>query len=146
MPNSVVVYWYFTFAETEKQKVSNLLCSWMKDLCCNRRDTPQVLKDAYAQFNRGQQQPTYDKSISMLEAVIKGFEHTYLIIDAEDECPRYEGERDLLLNTIKRTHEWDMDCVHIPLTSRKRITYVNSWIRSAEWTQVLLALTFRKVK
>lgn len=115
-----MVYWYFTFVDTEKQKVSNLLCSWMKDLCSNRRDTPQVLKDADAHFNRGQQQPTYDKSILMLQAAIKGFDNVYLIIDALDECPRHEGERDLLLNTIKKNPRMGYGFCSYPSDEQKR--------------------------
>lgn len=51
--NVAVVYWYFTFIDTEMQMVSNLLCSLIADICSKRRDIPQTHQTVYEQSNNG---------------------------------------------------------------------------------------------
>lgn len=120
-PNTVVVYWYFTFTDTDKQKVSNFLCSVIADICSNRRDTPIALREAYDQANYGQQQPGMKSIIAMLKDVVVGFENIYLIVDALDECPKSTGERGKLLDTIHEIYGWKMDSMHILATSRREV-------------------------
>lgn len=51
---TVFAYWYFTFTDTEKQSVANVLCSLVRDIYSNRQDTPPELKIAYEDANHGQ--------------------------------------------------------------------------------------------
>jgi hypothetical protein len=99
-PNLVVTYRYFTFIDTEKQKVSNFLCSSIADTCSNRLDTPEALLKAYKQSNHGQQLPSTESFLKMLHAVVEGFENVCLVIDALDECSRDNGERSKLLDIL----------------------------------------------
>jgi hypothetical protein len=55
----------------------------------------------------------------MLHAVVEGFEHVYIIVDALDECPKSGGERAKLLNIIHKVYGWKMDLVHLLTTSRE---------------------------
>lgn len=94
--------------------------SWIRDICSNRRDIPQVLKDAYARCNHGQQQPDFKSLKKILKAVMDGFQHIYLIIDALDEYPKDERiEGKSLLDTILETNRWNIDSTHMFVTSRK---------------------------
>ncbi|KAK6599107.1 ankyrin repeat protein [Botrytis cinerea] len=87
-----------------------------KSILCNRRDTPQILRDTYAHCNHGQQQPTHEKMMEMLKCVVGGFQDVYLIVDALDEYPK--TDRYLLLKTLKEIHQWKIDSIHIFVTSR----------------------------
>jgi hypothetical protein len=120
-PKAIVVYWYFAFTDTEKQKVSNFMCSLIADICSNRRDTPAALQEAYDQANYSQQQPTIKSIITMLKVMVVGFEHVYMTMDALDECPKTDGERDKLLDIIHEIHGWEMDYIHILVTSRREV-------------------------
>ncbi|CCD54455.1 hypothetical protein BofuT4_P125030.1 [Botrytis cinerea T4] len=115
-PNVVVTYWYIKFDDSTTQSISNIIRSWIKDICSNRRDTPQTLKDTYALCNHGQQQPTHEKMMEMLKCVVGGFQDVYLIVDALDEYPK--TDRYLLLKTLKEIHQWKIDSIHIFVTSR----------------------------
>lgn len=116
--NVAVIYWYFTFTDTEKQNVSNCLSSMIADACSNLRYTPEVVQKAYDQANYGQQSPTQDSQLTMLKETVAGFDHLYLVIDALDECPKNDGEREKLLGVIEAIHGWKTKCVHIMATSR----------------------------
>ena len=126
-PLSAVVYWYFTFTNTEKQKVSHFLCSLVADICSNRRDTPQALQDAYDQANFGQQKPTIKSIMAMLKEVATGFEHIYLFVDALDECPRSDAERSMLLDFLNEIRSWQMRCMHVLVTSRREVDIEESF-------------------
>jgi hypothetical protein len=55
----------------------------------------------------------------VLLATLEGFDHIHVILDALDECPKSNGEREKLLNLIRDIHEWS-DCrLHILATSRQ---------------------------
>ncbi|KAF7889319.1 uncharacterized protein EAF01_010812 [Botrytis porri] len=114
--NVVVTYWYIKFDNLNTQSVSNIIRSWIRDICSNRRDTPQTLKDAYSHCNHGQQQPTFKKMMKILKSVVVGLQDVYLVVDALDEYPK--TERDLLLETLKDIHQWKIDSIHIFVTSR----------------------------
>ncbi|KAF7924951.1 uncharacterized protein EAE98_007039 [Botrytis deweyae] len=114
--NVVVTYWYIKFDNLTTQSVSNIIRSWIRDICSNRRDTPQTLKDAYAHCNHGQQQPTIKQMMEILKSVVTGLQDVYLVVDALDEYPK--AERDLLLEALKDIHQWKIDSIHIFVTSR----------------------------
>lgn len=125
-PNVAIAYWYFTFAATEKQKVSNFLCSLIADIYSKRRDTPQALQAAYEQSKLGRQRPTMDKMMTMLKAVMDGFQDVYLIADALDECPNGNEERPKLLDVGHQIHGWQLESVHMLVTSRREADIIRS--------------------
>jgi len=120
-PETAIVYWYFTFTDTEKQKVVNLFCSIIARACSNRRNTPQALRDGYALSNGGQQRPNNDTIMKMLKETISGFDDIYIVIDALDECPKIDDERSKLLKAIQMVNSWGIDAVHLFVTSRREI-------------------------
>jgi hypothetical protein len=126
-PNSAVIYWYFTFADAEKQKRANMVGSLIADICSNRRDTPSTLQLAYDQANYGQQQPTFKTLMVMLKEVILGFENIFLVVDALDECPRHDAEREAVLNVLHEVHSWNMSSMHVLATSRREIDIQDSF-------------------
>jgi hypothetical protein len=77
------------------------------------------LQDAYDQCNGGQQSPTFKSLLTMLEAVVEGFDNLFLVMDALDECPKNFGQRKKLLGVIKCINLWKTDCIHLMATSRR---------------------------
>lgn len=72
----------------------------MADVYINCRNTSDALQKIYDQCNFGQQAPTFDNLVVILEAVVPGFNDLYLVIDL-DECPKNDGEREKLLGVIE---------------------------------------------
>jgi hypothetical protein len=120
-PRAVVAYWYFKFSDLKKQSVSSLLCSLIRDICSNRFDTPPGLQKAYYYANRGQQRPTSLKLRSMLQEVIEDFEDIFLVVDAVDECPKFDGERARFFETLQEMLSWKSTQLHVFMTSRPEV-------------------------
>lgn len=49
------------------------------------------------------------------------FKHAYIIIDALDECPARNDEREILLTFLHEIHNWSRDEIHLLVTSRREI-------------------------
>lgn len=116
-------YWYFTFRDLNSQKVDQFLCSMVRSLYSQRRDTPTVIEEEYMQSNDGLLFPSTKSLMKMLNSVLDGFENGYILVDALDECPKLGGdqerERAELLERIHEICSWNKACLHILTTSRK---------------------------
>jgi hypothetical protein len=126
-PAAVVAYWYFTFTDGEKQNVHNMLCSLIRDIASNRLDTPSELQDAYEMANYGLQRPTTEALTEMLKAVIHDFSAVYIVVDAVDECPRFDGERAKVLKLLKDIFSWQLDQLHVFVTSRREVDILDTF-------------------
>lgn len=62
----------------------------------------------------------------MLQEVISLSANVYIFMNAVDECPKLEGERGRLLETLHEMHAWNFDSLHILSTSRKDGDIVDS--------------------
>ncbi len=71
----------------------------------------------HSQCQSGQQQPTTAALTSAFRDLLEGFHHTFIILDALDECT----EQDSLLGLIEEVVGWKLDKMHILATSRKEI-------------------------
>ena len=118
---TVIAYWYFTFTDTEKQSVANVLCSLVRDIYSNRQDTPPELKIAYEDANHGQQRPIVSQLLNLLRVVMRGFEDIFLIFDAVDECRKAGGERGAFLDMLRLIHAWELDQLHVFFSSRAEV-------------------------
>ncbi|PVH85782.1 ankyrin [Cadophora sp. DSE1049] len=123
----VVAYWYFTFTDTEKQSVANVLCSLVRDIYSNRQDTPPELKAAFEAANHGQQRPTVARLLDLLKVVMCDFEGIYVIFDAVDECRKADGERGRFLDVLKLIHSWDLDQLHVFFSSRAEVDITDAF-------------------
>jgi hypothetical protein len=116
---TAVAYYYFSFRE--KQNTRNMLSSLIVQLCNNRPDSPQPLVDLGLYKDRNHR-PDLETLENTLRASIADFENVYLIIDALDECPEVDDERQTLLASLLRIHGWEETNLHLLLTSRKEKT------------------------
>src|SRR6266498_4426590 len=114
-PTCAVAYFYFDFADKEKQQVSNLLCSLIAQLLAQTTPTAEVLETLYLRSQHGQQLPDTDGLSKSLKEIIKMPHQTYMIIDALDECT----DRGELLKLIEEIVSWKSGNLHLLATSRR---------------------------
>jgi hypothetical protein len=112
--NRVLAYFYFSFRDTEKQKVSNLLSSILSQLVRQADSISDTVRALYDSYHHSQ--PPIDRFLSALKSMIEFHRNTFLIIDALDECPNNSGEREQLCSTIVEIKEWSASNLHILLS------------------------------
>jgi hypothetical protein len=89
--------------------------------CRQRSDIPQALQYLYKKCHDGNHSPTLDDLKSILLICTDAFEHAYIILDALDEVPTRNGERERLMDSIREIHSWSREETHLLLTSRREI-------------------------
>jgi len=110
-----IIYFYFDFNDTEKQRHDNLIRSLVVQLSIQSTNTPEALNMLYSRCQDGQHQPTIDDLTTTLQYMLGGFRETFLILDALDEC----AEREELLALIEWIVGWKIGKLHILATSRR---------------------------
>lgn len=116
-PQTALAYFFFSFSDSSKQKVDVMLASLAKQLYACRPDTPQEVESLERYRTRGERPDT--KSLeSALLANTRGFAATFIIIDALDECPILDGEREKLMTSFCRIIGAMANNVHVLCTSR----------------------------
>jgi hypothetical protein len=94
-----------------------MLRSLIVQLCGGRPDTPKPLLDLHLYRDKNLQ-PGLENLEEILQASTQDFRSVYLVIDALDECPRPNGERDKLLKCLEKIHNWTLTNLHVLYTSR----------------------------
>lgn len=121
---TVVAFFYFDFADTEKRKCGNMIRSLITQLCLPNRDVPQALTSLYSSCDNGKTQPPLESLLSLLCEMIQQLQEVFIVLDALDEC----GEGEKLLNILENIAGWETDGLHILLTSRKDHN-IERWIK-----------------
>jgi NACHT domain len=116
-PYTALAYFYFSFSETEKQSTENMLRSLIVQLCGGRPDTPKPLLDLHLYRDKNLE-PGLEKLEETFQASTRDFKSVYLVVDALDECPRANDERDKLLKCLENVHKWTLTNLHVLYTSR----------------------------
>jgi hypothetical protein len=101
----------------EKQNTENMLRSLIVQLCGRRPDTPKPLLDL-RRFRDVNHQPDLKSLETTLRACVQDFKNVYLIIDALDECPVADNERERLLNVLGCAVRSGLPNLHVLCTSR----------------------------
>ncbi|KAF5597567.1 ankyrin repeat [Fusarium pseudocircinatum] len=116
-PETALAYYFFSFGNVEQQKVSVMLSSLIRQLCASRPDTPQPIKRFEDYMARGER-PDIETLEAALMSAVSGFSAVFIVVDALDECPAFDGERPKLLKCLRRIITAMPDNVHIFCTSR----------------------------
>jgi Cdc6-like AAA superfamily ATPase len=109
-----VAYFYFDFNDIEKQKSENMIRSVIKQLFAQTSKKSSQLELSFSSCHKGERQLILDDLLLILKEMIEGYNRTYIILDALDECL----ERQDLLEVIEQIHEWKLPQLHMLVTSR----------------------------
>ncbi|KAF7343417.1 HET-domain-containing protein [Mycena venus] len=118
---TAVAYFYFDFKDEMKQSIKIMLRTIVLQLSAQSSYPYAVLEPLYESSN-GQTLPTDEDLWGVLGELLLEFHHTYLVLDALDEC----NETDLLVQFITRLHNWTKKSLHLLLTSQPRKIFENS--------------------
>src|ERR1700727_936745 len=114
-PAFALGYFYFDFRDPAKQGYENLVRSLIEQFAGRGTGTPESLRTLFSQHRDGARQPTVKVLVEALREIVCGFQQTYIIVDALDEC----SEREKLLVLIEDIMGWKLSTLHILATSRK---------------------------
>lgn len=106
------IYFYFDFADKQKQTVDNFLRSAIVQFFEPLQDIPNEVQSLYDIYKGNQ--PIRDALIKTLSSLVKSFKKTYIIIDAVDEC----CERSDVIKLLKQ-FILSSDQINMLITSRK---------------------------
>ena len=117
-----MAYFYCDVADAKKRNVSDILNSLVLYLFSQQPSSHPLLAKAYEDCRHGLSKPSDDKLLEVLRQLICGFEITYILIDALDECFDWEET----LEFIEILHKWDLWQCHLLVTSRKEQQIIES--------------------
>jgi len=97
--NSKIFYFYFSFADVDKQSYENLLCSLLSQLA---QDEPcrSLVQREYQ--NSTPNPPETSALEKILLNCVSQFQDTFIAMDALDECPDLEDTRQDLLDHLEK--------------------------------------------
>ena len=114
-PTVVIAYFDFDFNDTEKQRHDKFTRSLIEQLAWQSVEALACLQSLFFRCQDGKQQPTQDALELTLQQMLGGFEETFIILDALDECK----EREELLLLLKNLNSWGTEKLHVLVTSRR---------------------------
>jgi hypothetical protein len=118
---TAVAYFYFDFRDERSQRVKAMLQSIILQLSAQSSNPYSALKRQHKP-SQGQIPPTYENLLRVLEELLLEFGHTYIVLDALDEC----NESDRLVQFVSRLHGWTKQSLHFLFTSQPREAFMNS--------------------
>jgi Cdc6-like AAA superfamily ATPase len=111
----VVAYFFFDFTDSKKQNSEIMVQSLISQLSQQCVKIPAPLETLFSACGKGGARPSYEAILRVLKEMILEFPQIYIILDALDECE----DRKELLDTLEYIHSWNIDKLHILVTSRK---------------------------
>ncbi|KAL6898779.1 ankyrin repeat-containing domain protein [Trichoderma evansii] len=113
-----IIYYYFAFSDVQKQDRNGMLASLIKQICCQRPNVPDSVKNL-GEYKKAGMRPSTDELEKCLITATCGFSAVYIIIDALDECPELNEQREQLMETLHHILAAEFDNLHLFCTSRK---------------------------
>jgi hypothetical protein len=123
-PFTAIVYFYISASDKATCNINNLTRSLVTQLFGRRPDTPQSLLDL-GDYRYTSGAPSQSKLEQALRSAVQDFTRTYIIIDGVDECPKSgdhgsgQGQRRVLLELLETMQGWDLNNLHLFMTSRR---------------------------
>ena len=112
-----VAFFYCSFTDSKKQRVLNLIYSFLYQLAQRLSRIPSSLLDLYNKHKNTQ--PQMGNLKMTLRSVIDESEQSFLIIDALDECIDENETREEILTFLTELSGWSLPQLHVLITSRK---------------------------
>lgn len=114
-PSSAVLYFYFDFNDSSKQKHEKMIRSLLAQTLRYCIDVPRQLESLYSSCMEGGWQPTCEALSEALHQTMASFEESFIILDALDECT----DRSELLTGIDNIMGWEDIDLRLLVTSRR---------------------------
>jgi hypothetical protein len=111
----VTAYFYFDFNDIQKQDPELMLRSLVCQLVQRSVTIPKGVDALFSACNNGQRQPSLHALLEITSQVMRQFTHAYIVLDALDECT----QRQELMDMLETVAGWQLDNVHMLMTSRK---------------------------
>ncbi|KAL6716111.1 hypothetical protein ACLMJK_005677 [Lecanora helva] len=121
-PKTKVVYFYFDFNDSEKQRHEKMIRSLAWQLCSGSEEAPESFITLYKTCDNGNSQPNHQNLLKSLRQAMVNIDTVYIVLDALDEC----NERTHLLEDIRDVFSWDDVRLHLLATSRRETDIVDS--------------------
>jgi hypothetical protein len=118
---SPLLYFYFDFNDTGKQKLHSMLCALLSQLYYKNLNTSQeqLLESLYTSHEDGYRQPSTESLCQVLFQILDQFKEVWLVLDALDECDTRKGSStEGILSWIRETLESKQRNIHLLVTSR----------------------------
>ncbi|KAH6952507.1 hypothetical protein BKA56DRAFT_681973 [Ilyonectria sp. MPI-CAGE-AT-0026] len=112
-----VLYFYFTFSETQKQSLENAVRTLASQLCYHRPEVRHHLNSLFSSCNDGKQQPSLDFLCKTFQQMVQAAGELWVVLDALDECNDRSHPRGLLPWIMNLRSEKSQ--VHLLVTSRQ---------------------------
>ncbi|KAL7785777.1 ankyrin repeat-containing domain protein [Trichoderma afarasin] len=116
--STAVVYFYYTFSDAKRQESDGMLASLIKQVCCHRPNIPNSVNDLDEYQKKGMRPSTEELQNSFI-STLRGFTNVYIVIDALDECPNINTQREELMEILHYILDSNLDNLHLFCTSRK---------------------------
>jgi hypothetical protein len=111
------VYFYFDFKDMEKQIPELMLRSLLRQLLQRLVTVPETVDALFLSCESRKQQPSLHALLAIAPQVMRAFTHVYIVLDALDECT----QRLELMDILETVARWQLDNVHLLMTSRKEL-------------------------
>ena len=117
-----LAYFYFDFRDVDKQKLHNVLPSFLTQLSARSDPCHDILSQLYCTHDRGERKPSDRAMVECLKEMLAlETGPTYVIMDALDECPitsTIPSPREDVLELVDELVSLRLPNVHICVTSR----------------------------
>ena len=108
-------YFYFDFNDAHKQDPELMLRSLLCQLLRRAIAIPKGVDALFLSCENGQRKPSLHALLGVTRQVVREFAHTYVILDALDEC----AQRSELMDMLETVAGWQLDNLHLLMTSRR---------------------------
>jgi ankyrin repeat domain-containing protein 50 len=117
-----VAFAYFKYDSPASQHPSQVVSTFIKQLCWKKEQIPQYLLDFYHTYDWDVRIPAFDKYKDNFFRLAKSFDQIFVVVDALDECQQEEQNgifnREQIINFIFDLTD-GTPCAKVFLTSRR---------------------------
>jgi hypothetical protein len=111
----VTAYFYFDFNDAQKQDAELMLRSLLCQLLQRLVVIPKGVDALFSSCENGRREPSLHAVLEVTRQAVQEFTHVYIVLDALDECT----ERIVLMDLLETVAGWQLDNLHLLMTSRK---------------------------
>lgn len=112
-----IAFFFFTFSDERKQDISGMLRSLVLQLS-GQLKSYALLSSLHGSYQNST--PPDPAFLACLRQLIRGFDDTYIFLDALDESPR-DKHRSAMLEGLAEMRKWSEPGLHLLVTSRDEV-------------------------